>query len=44
MYGDHRLHVAVEISAMETFLQVYRDQTGLPVMAMDQIRLEIQKR
>ena len=44
MYGDHRLHVAVEISTMETLLQVYRDQACLPIMAMDQIRLEIQKR
>ena len=44
MYGDNGLHVAVEISTMETLLQVYRDQACLPIMAMDQIRLEIQKR
>src|SRR5699024_724601 len=41
MYREYRLDAPVELICLETFLQVYRNQAGLPVMAVDQVRPEI---
>ena len=40
MYGHHRFYSPEEISILKTLLQVYRNQSGLPVMAVNQIRLK----
>ena len=44
MYRHHRLDAPVEIAALEPLLQIYGNQTCLPVMTVDQIRPEIDHR
>ena len=44
MYRHDRLDTMVEWVIIEAVLNIYRDQSCLPVMAVDDIRTEIQRR
>ena len=44
MDGEYRLDIAEELAAAETVLQIDRDQSCLPVVAVDDIRLEADDR
>ena len=44
MYRHDRLDTMVERVIIEAVLNIYRDQSCLPVMAVDDIRTEIQRR
>ena len=44
MDRDHRLDGAVVLSAGETVMQQYRNETGLPVVTVDHIRMPVEQR
>ena len=44
MYRHDRLNSAEEFSLLERIFQIYRNQTGLPVMTMDDIRAKTDNR
>ena len=44
MDRHNRFDSTVEITSLETFFQIYRDQSGLPVVAVNNVRSEIDHR
>ena len=44
VYGDHRFHITEKFTAPEPVLQIYGNQSCLPVMAVNDVRLEADDR
>ena len=44
MYRHNSLDASVEVTSLESLFQIYRNQPGLPIVAVNQIRSEINHR